>query len=120
LNSCFFVLSDPLVLSVDIHSSRLSFPKNKIRILLLENIHQNAIDLFQKEGYQIDFHTGTLETEVLKEKIRNVHIVGIRSTTQLTSEIIECTKRLICVGCFCIGTNQVDLEAAEKKRDSSF
>jgi len=95
-------------------NTKTSFPKNRIRVLLLENIHKNAVELFEKETYQIDFHTGSLDTETLKEKIKNVHILGIRSTTKLTSEVLSCAKRLICIGCFCIGTNQVDLEAAEK------
>jgi D-3-phosphoglycerate dehydrogenase len=93
---------------------KTSFPKNKIKVLLLENIHQNAIDLFKKETFTVESITGTPTTEELKEKIRDVHILGIRSTTMLTKEILEEAKRIICIGCFCIGTNQVDLESAEK------
>jgi D-3-phosphoglycerate dehydrogenase len=96
--------------------SNLSLAKDKIRILLLEGVHENAIRVFENAGYSnIEFHKKALDEEVLKEKIKDAHIVGIRSRTQLTEEVIECAEKLFSVGCFCIGTNQVDLRSALSK-----
>jgi len=92
-----------------------SFPKNKIKILLLENIHANAVKAFTKQEFQVECHPGTLSEEQLLEKVEDVHVLGIRSRTQLTDKVFSATKRLLVVGCFCIGTNQVDLLAAEKR-----
>jgi D-3-phosphoglycerate dehydrogenase len=92
--------------------SATSFPKAQIKVLLLENIHPLAVELFTKEGYQIEALAGALNEAQLKEKIRDVHILGIRSKTQVTEAILKEGKRLLTVGCFCIGTNQVDLAAA--------
>jgi hypothetical protein len=94
-------------------SQHLSLPKDKIRFLLLEGVHQNAIDTLNAAGYtNIDYHKTALEGEALKEAIKDAHFIGIRSRTQLTEEIFEAANKLIAVGCFCIGTNQVDLKAA--------
>ncbi|WP_417821892.1 phosphoglycerate dehydrogenase [Terasakiella sp.] len=96
--------------------SNLSLAKDKIRILLLEGVHENAIRVFENAGYSnIEFHKKALDEEVLKEKIKDAHIVGIRSRTQLTEEVIECAEKLFSVGCFCIGTNQVDLRSTLSK-----
>jgi D-3-phosphoglycerate dehydrogenase / 2-oxoglutarate reductase len=93
---------------------RTSFPKQDIRVLLLEGISQTAIDVFRAAGYsQIELHAKSLPEEELKARIAEAHIVGIRSRTQLSAEVLAQAKRLIAVGCFCIGTNQVDLDAAE-------
>jgi D-3-phosphoglycerate dehydrogenase len=92
-----------------------SFPKDQIKILLLENIHQLANKIFSAEGFQVETLSGALSSEQLKEKIRDVHVLGIRSKTQVTAEVFEAANRLLTVGCFCIGTNQVDLEAAKRK-----
>jgi D-3-phosphoglycerate dehydrogenase len=89
-----------------------SFPKNQIKVLLLENIHPLALELFSKEGYQIESLPSALGEAQLKEKIRDVHILGIRSKTQVTEAVLKEAKRLLTLGCFCIGTNQVDLKAA--------
>ena len=87
--------------------------KSKIRILLLEGVHQSAIDTLNAQGYtNIEFHTGSLPEEELIEKVRDAHFVGIRSRTQLTRKVFEAAEKLVAVGCFCIGTNQVDLQAA--------
>ncbi|MBP0049904.1 phosphoglycerate dehydrogenase [Marinobacterium sp. AK62] len=94
-------------------SKTTSLDKSKIKILLLEGVHQSAIDTLNAQGYtNIEFHTGSLPEEELIEKIRDVHFIGIRSRTQLTRQVFEAAEKLVAVGCFCIGTNQVDLQAA--------
>jgi len=96
--------------------SNLSLAKDKIRILLLEGVHENAIRVFKNAGYSnIEFHKKALDEAVLKEKIKDAHIVGIRSRTQLTQEVIAGAEKLFSVGCFCIGTNQVDLRSTLAK-----
>ena len=97
-------------------SQTLSLPKDKIRFLLLEGVHQNAIDTLNAAGYtNIDYRKTALEGDALKEAIQDAHFIGIRSRTQLTEEIFASAQKLIAVGCFCIGTNQVDLNAAMKR-----
>ncbi len=93
---------------------RTSFPKQDIRVLLLEGISQSAVDVFTAAGYtQIERHEKSLPEDELKRRIADAHLVGIRSRTQLNAEVLAEAKRLIAVGCFCIGTNQVDLTAAK-------
>jgi len=93
-----------------------SLSREKINILLLEGVHQSAVDALKKAGYtNIDYQTGSLPEEELIAKIKRAHFIGIRSRTQLTDEIFSHAKRLIAVGCFCIGTNQVDLHAAQER-----
>ncbi len=93
--------------------SKHSLDKSKIRILLLEGVHQSAVDNFQRAGYtNIEFHKAALPTEQLKERIAEAHFVGIRSRTNLTEEVFAAAPKLMAVGCFCIGTNQVELDAA--------
>lgn len=90
-----------------------SFEKSKIRFLLLEAVHQSALHTLRQAGYEnIEYLKTSLEEEELKEKITNAHFVGIRSRTQLTESVFEAASKLLAVGCFCIGTNQVDLTAA--------
>lgn len=92
-----------------------SLSKNKIRILLLEGVHENAVAEFKAHGYStIESLPGALDEAELIEKIKGVHILGIRSRTRITAKVLEAANRLLAVGCFCIGTNQVDLVAAEK------
>lgn len=93
----------------------ISYPKNRINVLLLENIHPNALGIMKTEGYTISKHSGAMDETELSEKIKEVSILGIRSKTQLTKKVLEKAERLIAVGCFCIGTNQVDLENCLKK-----
>jgi len=96
--------------------SQTSLDKSKIKFLLLEGVHQNAVDTLKAAGYtNIEYLKGALSSEELKEKIADVHFIGIRSRTQLTEEVFDCAKKLVAVGCFCIGTNQVDLEAARER-----
>ncbi|MEM6862618.1 MAG: phosphoglycerate dehydrogenase [Myxococcota bacterium] len=91
----------------------LSFPKEKINIVLLEGIHQTAIDALAGAGYASVTHLATsLTGPDLDEALRGVHMVGIRSRTRLTQEVLDKTDKLMCIGCFCIGTDQVALEAA--------
>lgn len=93
--------------------TQTSLDKSKIRILLLEGVHQSALDTFQKAGYtNIEFHKGSLPEDELLEKVKDAHFIGIRSRTQLTEKVFAAAERLVGVGCFCIGTNQVDLNAA--------
>ncbi len=95
---------------------QISLDKSKIRFLLLEGVHSSAVDILKAKGYvNIDYVTTALSAEDLKERIANAHFVGIRSRTQLTEEIFEAAKKLCAVGCFCIGTNQVDLQAATRR-----
>lgn len=89
----------------------ISYPKSRIKVLLLENIHPNAKAQLSEEGYQVELLSHSLSEDELCEKIKDVSIIGIRSKTQLTRKVIDHAERLIGVGCFCIGTNQVDLQA---------
>ncbi|MFV1939316.1 phosphoglycerate dehydrogenase [Pseudomonas luteola] len=96
--------------------SKTSLDKSKIRFLLLEGVHQSAVDTLKAAGYSnIEYISKALPEAELKEKIADAHFVGIRSRTQLTEEVFDCAKKLIAVGCFCIGTNQVDLNAARER-----
>ena len=91
----------------------VSLGKQKIKILLLEGVHPSAVEVFKAAGYEnIDYHPAALPEEELLEKIADAHFVGIRSRTQLNAQVFASAKKLIAVGCFCIGTNQVDLKAA--------
>ncbi|TWH71415.1 D-3-phosphoglycerate dehydrogenase [Azomonas agilis] len=96
--------------------SKTSLDKSKIKFLLLEGVHQSAVDTLKAAGYtNIEYITSSLPDAELKEKIADAHFVGIRSRTQLTAEVFDAAKKLIAVGCFCIGTNQVDLDAARER-----
>lgn len=90
------------------------FSTGDIKILLLENVNQTAINVFQTQGYQVEFYKTSLPEDELIEKIKDVHAIGIRSKTKLTERVLQHAKNLVVVGCFCIGTNQVNLEAAAK------
>lgn len=96
--------------------SKTSLDKSKIKFLLLEGVHQNAVDTLKAAGYtNIEYLKTALSGDELKERIADAHFIGIRSRTQLTEEVFDCAKKLIAVGCFCIGTNQVDLNAARER-----
>ena len=93
-----------------------SLEKSKIRFLLLEGLHASAEETLARAGYtNIESHKKALPPEELKAAIARAHFVGIRSRTQLTEEVLAAAGRLVAVGCFCIGTNQVDLEAATRR-----
>ena len=93
-----------------------SLQKSKIKFLLLEGVHQSAIDALAKAGYtNLVTYPKALPTEDLKQEIKDAHFVGIRSRTQLSEDVLTAAERLVAIGCFCIGTNQVDLEAAARR-----
>lgn len=95
---------------------RYSLDKAKIKVLLLEGVHPSAVTQFNAAGYhEVEYLKGALDEQELLEKIQNVHFLGIRSRTHLTEEVFAQAKKLVAVGCFCIGTNQVDLAAAEAR-----
>ncbi|VGM95410.1 D-3-phosphoglycerate dehydrogenase [uncultured Avibacterium sp.] len=97
-------------------TTKVSLDKSKIKFVLLEGVHKNAVDVLNAAGYtNIEYHKKALEPEELKEVIKDAHFLGIRSRTHLTADVLECANKLIAVGCFCIGTNQVDLEAAKMR-----
>ena len=94
---------------------KTSLDKSKIKFLLLEGIHPSALQVLHNAGYtNIETVSGALPPEELLRKIADVHFVGIRSRTQLTAEVFAAAQKLVAVGCFCIGTNQVDLDAARQ------
>lgn len=94
--------------------SKISLPKDKIRILLLEGVHQSALDTFKQNGYtNIEYLKSSLPEEELIEKVKDVHFIGIRSRTQITQNVVDAASKLVAVGCFCIGTNQVNLAATQ-------
>jgi D-3-phosphoglycerate dehydrogenase len=92
-----------------------SFPKEKIKVLLLENIHESANELFSAEGFQVERASSALPEAELKRRVADVHVLGIRSKSQVTAPILAEARRLLTLGCFCIGTNQVDLGAANTR-----
>lgn len=96
--------------------AKTSLDKSKIKFLLLEGIHPSALKVLQAAGYtNVEALPGALEGEELKAKIADAHFVGIRSRTQLTEEVFAAAHKLVAVGCFCIGTNQVNLNAARER-----
>jgi D-3-phosphoglycerate dehydrogenase / 2-oxoglutarate reductase len=93
----------------------ISYPKNRINVLLLENVHPVAVALLKAEGFNVETHHAALTEEELCERIKNVSVLGIRSKTQVTAKVLENANRLMTIGAFCIGTNQIDLKAATRK-----
>ncbi|KAJ5150538.1 D-isomer specific 2-hydroxyacid dehydrogenase NAD-binding [Penicillium coprophilum] len=91
------------------------FATEDIKVLLLENVNQTGRDILSKQGYQVEFLKSSLSEDQLIEKIRDVHVIGIRSKTRLTARVLKEAKNLIVIGCFCIGTNQVDLQYAAEQ-----
>lgn len=92
---------------------KTSFPKKDIRILLLEGVSQTAVEQFHAAGYtNVDYHPKALPRDELLQRIAEAHIVGLRSRTRLDAEVLGSARRLMAIGCFCIGTNQVDLDTA--------
>ncbi|WP_162045585.1 phosphoglycerate dehydrogenase [Vibrio taketomensis] len=93
--------------------AKVSLEKDKIKILLLEGLHPSTVEVLQAAGYtNIEYHKGSLSDEDLLKAVKDVHFIGIRSRTNLTREVINAAEKLVAIGCFCIGTNQVDLNAA--------
>jgi len=92
-----------------------SYPKSRIKVLLLENVHPVALRAFEEQGFNVEFVKGALDEDELCERIKDVSIIGIRSKTNITKRVLENANRLMAIGAFCIGTNQIDLEEAAKK-----
>ena len=93
-----------------------SLAKDKIKVLLLEGLHQSAVDTLKRNGYEnIEYLKTSLPEDELCERIKDVHFIGIRSRTQLTENVLKHAEKLVAVGCFCIGTNQVDLAACKQR-----
>lgn len=92
---------------------KTSYPKEKISILFLEGIHKSAIDFFKNEGYvNIESVSHALKPDELRERLKGVHVLGIRSKTQVTKEALSKADKLLSIGAFCIGTNQIDMHAS--------
>ncbi|MBB63731.1 MAG: phosphoglycerate dehydrogenase [Waddliaceae bacterium] len=91
----------------------LSFPRERIKVLLLEGVHSRAIDCLESAGYvNVELRSQALKEEELIEALQDVHMIGIRSRTKLSKKVLESAPKLMAIGCFCIGTDQVDLAAA--------
>jgi len=96
-------------------TKQYSYPKDKVRILLLEGIHPAAVDIFKEAGYEARVVKSAMSNQELLDVIEPIHVLGIRSKTQIRQPAIGASKRLLAIGCFCIGTDQVDLDAAASK-----
>ena len=94
---------------------KISYPKNRIKILLLENVHPDAFDNLSNDGFSVELVKHSLTEEELIERIKGVHVLGIRSKTQVTKKVLEAANKLLVVGAFCIGTTQIDLSTAKQK-----
>ncbi len=101
---------DEILYDLQLHAS-VSYPKNRIKVLLLENVHPDAEAIFRAEGYSVESLKSALSEDELCEKIKHINILGIRSKTQVTEKVLQHANALLAVGTFCIGTNQVKLEA---------
>ena len=93
-------------------SGALSYPKNRIKMLLLESVHPNALAKLKEEGFSVESYPAGLDEDELCEKIKGIHVLGLRSKTQVTAKVIREADKLMAIGAFCIGTNQIDTEAA--------
>jgi D-3-phosphoglycerate dehydrogenase len=93
----------------------LSYPKNRIKILLLENVHPAAFDNLSEDGFSVELVKSSMSEDELIEKIRGVHVLGIRSKTQVTQKVLDAANKLLVVGAFCIGTTQIDLDYCKRK-----
>ncbi|MFT5943368.1 MAG: D-3-phosphoglycerate dehydrogenase, partial [Sediminicola sp.] len=94
---------------------KISYPKNRIKILLLENVHEAAFVNLSNEGFTVELVKSSLSEEDLIEKIKGVHVLGIRSKTQVTKKVLDAADKLMVVGAFCIGTTQIDLDNCRRK-----
>ncbi|QYU70310.1 hypothetical protein J4558_09415 [Leptolyngbya sp. 15MV] len=91
---------------------KTSFPKDRISVVLLEGVHARAAEILRAEGFSVSSHREAPGEERLIELVRDAHVIGIRSRTELTARVLGSATRLLAVGCFCIGTNQVDVGQA--------
>jgi len=92
-----------------------SFPKDQIKVLLLENVHASAHAIFRGEGFHLETASGALSEDELCKRVEDVHVLGIRSKTRVTPRVLESARRMLALGCFCIGTNQVALVEANRR-----
>jgi len=93
----------------------ISYPKNRIKVLLLENINKDAVNIFKTEGYDVEIISKSLREDELAEKIKDVFILGIRSKTNVNAKVLKNAGKLLAIGAFCIGTNQIDLKSCSSK-----
>jgi D-3-phosphoglycerate dehydrogenase len=93
----------------------ISYPKNRIKALLLENVHDDAVQLFRSEGYEVQVMKKGLREDELCEAVKGISILGVRSKTQLSKRVLDHADRLMAIGAFCIGTNQIDLDSCTRK-----
>jgi len=96
-------------------NTAISYPKNRLNVLLLENVHPVAVQLMKAEGFNVETYPAAMTEEELCERIKNVAVLGIRSKTQVTAKVLEHANRLMVIGAFCIGTNRIDLAEATRK-----
>ncbi|MBU1346115.1 MAG: phosphoglycerate dehydrogenase [Alphaproteobacteria bacterium] len=96
-------------------AGRWSYPRSRIRMLLLENIHPAAVERLEEAGYSVETVKGALDEDELIDRIKGVHVLGIRSKTNVTPAVLDAADRLLAVAAFCIGTNQIDLDACAAK-----
>jgi D-3-phosphoglycerate dehydrogenase / 2-oxoglutarate reductase len=96
-------------------NTAISYPKNRISVLLLENVHPVAVELLRAEGFNVETYHAAMTEDELIQKIKNVSVLGIRSKTMVTERVLEHANRLMAIGAFCIGTNQIDLKAATER-----
>jgi D-3-phosphoglycerate dehydrogenase len=96
-------------------NTAISYPKNRIHVLLLENVHPLAVEAFKAEGFSVETYPAGLDEDELCEKIKNVSVLGIRSKTMVTAKVLANANKLMTIGAFCIGTNQIDLKEATKR-----
>jgi D-3-phosphoglycerate dehydrogenase / 2-oxoglutarate reductase len=107
--------SDLTVTANAARAPRFSLAKEKIRVLLLEGVNDSAVEMIKTAGYSsIERLPKALDGDALREAVRGVHLLGIRSRTQINAEVLRATDRLIAIGCFNVGTNQVDIDAARR------
>lgn len=100
------------ILHAEGFAGRFSYPRGRMKVLLLENVHPKAAERLRAEGYSVETLKGAMDEASLIERIKGVHVLGIRSKTEVTARVIEAADRLLAIGAFCIGTNQIDLKAA--------
>ena len=96
-------------------TGRWSYPRSRMRMLLLENIHPAAVQRLEDAGYQVETVKGALGEDALIERIKGVHVLGVRSKTQVSARVLDAADKLMAVAAFCIGTNQIDLDAAAER-----
>ncbi|MFT4089925.1 MAG: phosphoglycerate dehydrogenase [Asticcacaulis sp.] len=103
------------VLHLEGYEGRYSFPRSRMKMLLLENVHPVAVQHFRDEGYDVTTVKGALDEDDLIKAVQGVHVLGIRSKTTVTAKVLEAADKLMAIGAFCIGTNQIDLKASTEK-----